>query len=102
MEAQSNSDILDKDSSDDLTSDEDCPGVKKRPNADDAKSPEASGVLDNSSHMFGEVVYLRSMVHRKIDPCGRLSLESSLIPFKLILTPSQRHTGICLLSSTAH
>ena len=33
VEAQSDSDILDKDSSDDLTSDEDCPGVKERPNA---------------------------------------------------------------------
>ena len=40
VEAQSNSDILDKDSRDDLTSDEDCPG--------------ASGVLDDSSHPFGE------------------------------------------------
>ena len=40
VEAQSDSDIPDKDSRDDLTCDEDCPG--------------ASGVFDDSSHMFGE------------------------------------------------
>ena len=54
VEAQSHSDVLDKGSSDDPTSDEDCPSVKEHPNVDNAKSPEASGVFDDSSHMFGE------------------------------------------------
>ena len=95
VEAKSDSDILDNVSSDHLTSDEDYPGVKDRQNADNTKSPEASGVFDDSSHMFGEggVFEEYSMVHRKIDLCRRLSLESLLILFKLILTASQRHTG---------
>ena len=100
VEAQSDSDVLDKDSSDDLTSDEDCPGVKECPNAKNAKSPEASGVLDDSSHMFGRVVQLRSMAQWQTYPCGRQSLESSLNLFKLILTPSQRHTGTCLVTGS--
>ena len=54
VEVQSDSEVLDKDSSDDLTSYEDCPGVKEHPNAENAKSTEAAGVLDDSSHMFGE------------------------------------------------
>ena len=66
LEAQSECDILDKDSSDDLASDEDCPCVNDHPNADNAKSPEASGVFDDSSHMFREGDVL---VHRKIDLC---------------------------------
>ena len=50
VEAQSDSDNLDKDGKDDLTRDEgqDCP------TAEYANSPEAAGVLDDSSHMFGE------------------------------------------------
>ena len=52
VEAQRDSDVLDKDSSDDLTSDEDCPGVKEYLNANNAKSPKVSGVLGDSSHIW--------------------------------------------------